>query len=168
MASRSFLPMIVLGAIPRAVSRIRAWLARAFARPRGGVLDIRGATRAHLAAEESDVPVLDIGVFKELHATLGSNTDRVRNVYAKFLKSAAERIDELRHQPAAASLTTLHALKGSAGMIGATRLANLAARLHEATTDRETLAASIDDIERELTRFHGVLNAQLDAVSGAR
>src|SRR5262245_24808087 len=80
-----------------------------------------------------DVAVLDLGVFKELHATLGSDTDRVRGVYSKFLDSTAKRIDELRDQPLAGCLKTLHALKGSAGMVGATRLAALADRLHEAT-----------------------------------
>jgi HPt (histidine-containing phosphotransfer) domain-containing protein len=65
-------------------------------------------------------------------------------------------------------LKTLHALKGSAGMVGASRLAALAARLQETTADRETLAGGIEDIQTELTRFHGALRAQLDSVSGVR
>lgn len=135
-------------------------------------LRARGEPGASAAAEdhmnEQDVPVLDVGVFKELHATLGSNTERVRTVYTKFLDTAAKRVDELRHQPIAASLRTLHALKGSAGMVGASRLAALAARLQDATVDQHTLAVAIPDIESELTTFHGVLNAQLESVSGAR
>lgn len=119
-------------------------------------------------AGDLDVPVLDVGVLKELHATLGSDMDRVRGVYTKFLDSAAKRIDELRHQPTAASLKTLHALKGSAGMVGANRLALLAERLHDATAEKQTLAAYIEHMKTELATFHGVLEAQLAGMSRAR
>jgi HPt (histidine-containing phosphotransfer) domain-containing protein len=152
MSSRSFLSMI----------------ARALIRTCKGVRDIHGQATAKVYTKEPDVSVLDIGMFKELHATLGNSTDRVRDVYAKFLDSAAMRVDELRHQPLAASLKTLHALKGSAAMVGASRLAILAARLQETIADGEPLAVGIHDIERELAAFHGALNAQLDSVSGAR
>jgi HPt (histidine-containing phosphotransfer) domain-containing protein len=162
------MPIILLELIPHAMGRLKARLTRLFTR--------RAAERPHAPTpamnasyvNENDVPVLDIGVFRELHVTLGSNTERVRNVYTKFLESAAKRIDELRQQPFAASLKTLHALKGSAGMVGASRLAALAARLQETTADRETLAGGIEDIQTELTRFHGALRAQLDSVSGVR
>jgi HPt (histidine-containing phosphotransfer) domain-containing protein len=158
MSSRSFLPAIVLGLIPRAASRLATQVARAFTR----------AGRRHISAYDSDVPVLDMSVFSELHATLGSNTERMRNVYTKFLDSARDRIDELRRQPIACSSKTLHALKGSAGMVGASRLAALATRLQEATLDRETLAVALEDLKRELSQFHSVLSAQLDAVSRVR
>jgi HPt (histidine-containing phosphotransfer) domain-containing protein len=162
-----FMPFILLDLIPRAISRVKTRLARIFARsPTDDSYTLASVMNASYV-NERDVPVLDVGVFRELHVTLGSNTDRVRNVYTKFLDSAAKRIDELRQQPFAASLKTLHALKGSAGMVGASRLAALAAHLQETTADRETLAGGIDDIETELSRFHGVLNAQLDSVSGS-
>jgi len=162
-----FMPIILLELIPRAVARARARLARMFARTPVDTAHTTSAMNVSYV-NDGDVPVLDVGVFRELHVTLGSNTDRVRNVYTKFLDSAAKRIDELRQQPFAASLKTLHALKGSAGMVGASRLAALAARLQETTANRETLADGIDDIQTELTRFHGALNAQLDSVSGVR
>jgi HPt (histidine-containing phosphotransfer) domain-containing protein len=167
VSGRSSLAMIVLGLIPRAASRVKIQLARVFGGASKGVRPIPGLPLTE-HPHEHEVPVLDIGVFRELHATLGSNTDRVSNVYAKFLDSAAKRIDELRHQPIAASLKTLHALKGSAGMVGASRLAALAERLQEATSDKETLVVAIDDIESELATFHGVLRAQLDSVSRVR
>lgn len=163
-----FMPIILLELIPRGLARVKARLARLFARtPADTVPTLTPATNVSYV-NDGDVPVLDVGVFRELHVTLGSNTDRVRNVYTKFLDSAAKRIDELRQQPLPASLKTLHALKGSAGMVGASRLAALAARLQETTADRETLAGGIDDIQTELTRFHGALNAQLDSVSSLR
>jgi HPt (histidine-containing phosphotransfer) domain-containing protein len=149
-------------------SRSLTQLARALIRACTGARHIQAPATAKVHENDSDVPVLDLGVFKELHATLGRNTDGVRNVYAKFLDSAAQRIDELRHQPIAASLKTLHALKGSAGMVGASRLAALAAHVQETTTDREALALAIDDIETELATFNGVLRAELDSVSRVR
>ena len=112
----------------------------------------------------STLPVLDMDVFEELHVVLGGDRDRVRSVYAKFLDSAVQRLEELKHQPSDAGARTLHALKGSAGMVGASRLA---ACLEEKLADGETPAAAvIGDIERELTVFRGVLNVQLDDTSG--
>jgi HPt (histidine-containing phosphotransfer) domain-containing protein len=111
--------------------------------------------------DEPDLPPLDVGIFKELHATLGGDSDRVRNVYTKFLDTAAQRIEELRHQPIAESRRTLHALKGTAAMVGATRLAALAGRLQEAPTTDETLAQGIGDIEVELTHFQYALSEEL-------
>jgi HPt (histidine-containing phosphotransfer) domain-containing protein len=163
-----FMPIILLELIPRALARAKARLARLFARTPADTAHTLTPAMNVSYVNDGDVPVLDVGVFRELHVTLGSNTDRVRNVYTKFLDSAAKRIDELRQQPLPASLKTLHALKGSAGMVGASRLAALAARLQETTADRETLAGGIDDIQTELTLFHGALNAQLDSVSGLR
>src|SRR6185312_14400780 len=119
------MPIILLDLIPRAVARVKARLAR-FTRTPAETSYTPSSAMNVSYVNERDVPVLDIGVFRELHVTLGSNTDRVRNVYTKFLDSAAKRIDELRQQPLPASLKTLHALKGSAGMVGASRLAALA------------------------------------------
>jgi HPt (histidine-containing phosphotransfer) domain-containing protein len=167
MPGRSILAIMVIGLMPRAVSRVKMHLTRAFRRLRGELRHAHAPAADEDHMNEQDVPVLDVSVFRELHVTLGSNTDRVRTVYAKFLDTAAKRIDELRHQPIAASLKTLHALKGSAGMVGASRLAALAARIQEATVDPQTLAVAIPDIESELTTFHGVLNAQLESVSNA-
>ena len=123
---------------------------------------------ADVCAGDLDVAVLDVGVLNELHATLGSDIDRVRGVYEKFLDSAAKRIDELRHQSVSSNLTTLHALKGSAGMVGASRLALLAERLHDATAEKQTFSGSIESMRTELATFHGVLEAQLDSLSRAR
>ena len=140
-------------------------------------------TQAQRRANDLDVAVLDMEVFRELHATLGSDVERVRGVYAKFLESTAARIDELRHQPVAASLKTLHALKGSAGMVGASRLEILAARLQDAATEQHGApgavesgaieagvieAGAINDVESELAAFRGVLESELDSVTHPR
>jgi HPt (histidine-containing phosphotransfer) domain-containing protein len=140
-------------------ARVKSHFAHAFSRvhkksPPAGTQD------GHASAAE--VPVLDLGVFNELHATLGGSAERVCNVYAKFQDSTTQRIDELRQQPAALSVKTLHALKGSAGMVGASRLAALAARLHEATVESGTLpAGAVAEIEAGLAKFRETLRGQL-------
>jgi HPt (histidine-containing phosphotransfer) domain-containing protein len=112
------------------------------------------------------VHVLDRQVFEELLATFGNDTGRVRSVYRKFVDTAATRLDEVRHQPAAASAATFHALKGSAGMLGANRLAAVAARLQEVALGltEETKAAGIGELEAELATFRRVLSAQLSSL----
>jgi HPt (histidine-containing phosphotransfer) domain-containing protein len=120
--------------------------------------------------DDSHVHVLDRHVFEELLATLGNDTGRVKNVYRKFVDSAAARLDELRHQPLTASAATFHALKGSAGMVGANRLAAVAARLQEAAPglNGETRVAAIGALEAELATFRRALSAQLDSLPPGR
>ena len=126
-----------------------------------------GARRVNPHADESPVHVLDRQVFEDLLATLGNDTDRVRSIYRKFVDGAVTRLDEVRHQPVTDSAATFHALKGSAGMVGANRLAAVAARLQEAAPglDGETKAAAISELEAELATFRRVLSAQLDSLS---
>ena len=117
-------------------------------------------------SDESPQHVLDRHVFDELVATLGSDTERVRNVYRKFVESAISRLAEVRHQSATDSAATFHALKGSASMVGANRLAVLAAKLQDAapSLDNETKAAGIGEVEAELAAFRIELRALLDSI----
>jgi HPt (histidine-containing phosphotransfer) domain-containing protein len=115
----------------------------------------------------SAIDVLDRHVFEDLLATLGNDTSRVKAVYGKFVDNAAKRFDELRHQSVTSIATTFHALKGSAGMVGANRLAAMAARLQDAATsglDDETRAIAIGELEAQLATFCRVLRAQLDSL----
>ena len=109
------------------------------------------------------MPILDGHVFEELLATLGNDVDRVRNVYRKFVDSAAARLEEVRHQTVTDSAATFHALKGSASMVGANRLAALAARLQEAAPclDNETKVSGIGELEAELIAFRQALSERL-------
>jgi HPt (histidine-containing phosphotransfer) domain-containing protein len=114
--------------------------------------------------------VLDRHVFDELVATLGNDKDRVKNVYRKFVDSASARLEEVRHQSVAASAATFHALKGSASMVGANRLAALAATLQDAAPglDNETKVAAVAELEVELAAFRDALGALLGAGSAGR
>jgi HPt (histidine-containing phosphotransfer) domain-containing protein len=123
-----------------------------------------------LQRDESHEHVLDRHVFDELVATLGSDTGRVNNVYRKFVDSARARLEEVRHQSVMESAATFHALKGSASMVGANRLAALAAQLQDAAAglDNETKVAAIGELEAELALFRDALAALMDASSGPR
>jgi HPt (histidine-containing phosphotransfer) domain-containing protein len=72
--------------------------------------------------------VLDGTVFHELMESL-SQAEAVAAVYRKFVGNPAVFIGRLRDQDAAERIETLHTLKGSAAMLGATRMAELAAQL---------------------------------------
>jgi HPt (histidine-containing phosphotransfer) domain-containing protein len=119
---------------------------------------------------ESQEHVLDRHVFEELLATLGNDTDRVKKVYRKFTDSASARLDEVRQQTAVESAATFHALKGSASMVGANRLAALAAKLQELAPglDNETKVAMLGELEVELAAFRDVLGALLDSIAARR
>jgi HPt (histidine-containing phosphotransfer) domain-containing protein len=121
--------------------------------------------------DESPEHVLDRHVFDELVATLGNDTERVRNVYRKFVDSANARLAEVRHQTVTERAATFHALKGSASMVGANRLAALAAKLQEAAAglDSETkVSAAVGALEVELAAFRDELGALLDALPARR
>ena len=115
--------------------------------------------------DESPQHVLDRHVFEELVATLGNDTERAGNVYRKFVESASARLEEVRHQSVTESAATFHALKGSASMVGANRLAALAAKLQDAAPglDNETKVSALEELEAELAIFREALRALMDA-----
>jgi HPt (histidine-containing phosphotransfer) domain-containing protein len=111
-------------------------------------------------SDEAQTHVLDRHVFDELLATLGNDRDRVRNVYRKFLDSAAARLEDVRHQSVTDSAATFHALKGSASMVGADRVAAVAARLQDIAPrlDNEAKVSAIGELETQLTAFRQALS----------
>jgi len=117
--------------------------------------------------DESPEHVLDRHVFEELIATLGNDTARLRNVYRKFLDSTLARLAELRHQSVIDSAATFHALKGSASMVGANRLAALAAKYQDAAPglDDETKVSAIGELKSELDLFRSALGPLLEPLS---
>src|SRR5688500_16166304 len=95
--------------------------------------------------------VLAVGVFQELQERL-SQAERVAAVYRKFVENAATFIGELRAQDVAARIDTLHTLKGSAAMMGANAMANLAAQLQEQGLNVQVEAAG-QQLTDELAKF---------------
>ncbi len=104
---------------------------------------------------------------KSCIATLGNDTARLRNVYRKFLDSTLARLAELRHQSVIDSAATFHALKGSASMVGANRLAALAAKYQDAAPglDDETKVSAIGELKSELDLFRSALGPLLEPLS---
>jgi HPt (histidine-containing phosphotransfer) domain-containing protein len=115
--------------------------------------------------EIADLPVsaLDTTVLEELRGTFGGRTELVANLYANFLVHAAQYIAVLRDAQDEARTTTLHTLKGSAAMLGAVRIAALAAQLHEASLRKaeRPLEPAIRQLEDELAMFRQALARHL-------
>ncbi len=111
--------------------------------------------------------MLDRHVFEELVATLGNDTARLRRVYHKFVDSTLARLEELRNQSVIESAATFHALKGSASMVGANRLAALAAEFQEAAPglDNETKVSAVIELESQLALFRSALGPLLEGLS---
>jgi HPt (histidine-containing phosphotransfer) domain-containing protein len=109
--------------------------------------------------------VLDASVFQELQESL-SQPELVAAVYRKFVENAAAFIGELRAQDAAARVDTLHTLKGSAAMMGANAMANLAAQLQEQGSAVQVEAA-IQQLASELEKFRAAVAGRLHALGAS-
>jgi HPt (histidine-containing phosphotransfer) domain-containing protein len=111
--------------------------------------------------------VLDGTVFHELLESLNEPA-AVAAVYRKFVRNAAAFIRELRDQEPTARIDTLHTLKGSAAMMGATRMAKLAAHLQvQLQGSSLPVAQAIEELESELEKFRLALDAQLLTLGGS-
>ncbi|MET0536260.1 MAG: Hpt domain-containing protein [Steroidobacter sp.] len=108
---------------------------------------------------------LDATVFQELLASL-SEPRAVAGVYRKFVESANSFIRELHDQEIAARVETLHTLKGSAAMMGATSMAKLAADL-QAQAESVQVAQAMQALHAELMRFRTAAAAQLLALGAS-
>lgn len=116
-------------------------------------------------ARESSPNVLDVGVFHELHESL-LQPEMVAAVYRKFIENAAVFINELRARDAAARIETLHTLKGSAAMMGATRMAELAAQL-QAQGSAVQVEPAIQQLTGELQKFRAAVAGKLHALGAS-
>lgn len=113
---------------------------------------------------EPSTEVLDVDVLHDLLASL-SEPVVVAAVYRKFVANAADFISELPNQERAARIETLHTLKGSAAMMGAKRLTQLAARLQiQAETSSVQVAEAIDELTGELAKFRLAAAARLNVL----
>jgi HPt (histidine-containing phosphotransfer) domain-containing protein len=110
--------------------------------------------------------VLDASMFQDLLESLVAPA-AVAAIYRRFLDNAATFIRELASQGAAERVETLHTLKGSAAMLGATRLSALAAKLqyqlHGSIVQVEQAARELDD---ELAKFRAAAADRLLAAGG--
>lgn len=118
-------------------------------------------------ADSNTQPTLDAEVFDELYESVCEQEVAVATLYETFLKNAARLIEALHAaEPAIAREKVLHTLKGSAAMMGATRIARLATDLQHscATLDDTRMQEVIDELGRELATLRRAVDARLAAL----
>jgi len=110
------------------------------------------------------LPALDQDVFDELHEGVCGQSRSIASLYHTFLHNAERLIETLRATEAdAVREKTLHTLKGSAAMMGAARVARLAAELQEqcGTLDAEELEDAAHRLDAELSEMRQAVDARL-------
>jgi HPt (histidine-containing phosphotransfer) domain-containing protein len=110
------------------------------------------------------LPALDPEVFDELHNGVYQSSSTVASLYRTFTDNAARLIAMLMAaESGSARQKTLHTLKGSAEMMGAARIARLAADLQQrcATLDADALTDAIQQLDQELAQMRQAVDAQL-------
>ena len=117
------------------------------------------------------LPSLDQEAFDELYESVCKKTDTVASLYDTFLTNAVRLVDSLQKSDSCADREkTLHTLKGSAAMMGAVRVARLAADLQQtsATMQHDTLQNWIEQIAIELDETGRAVDARLASLGTSR
>jgi HPt (histidine-containing phosphotransfer) domain-containing protein len=114
---------------------------------------------------------IDPEVFNEIYESVGEQVSTVASLYDTFINNALRLIAALKASESdAAREKTLHTLKGSAAMMGAARVAQLADDLQQtcATMEAETLRKWIEQIDTELDETRRAVDAQLASLGTSR
>ena len=112
------------------------------------------------------LPALDLEIFQEMQDAVAQQPTAVAALYGTFLGNATRLIATLGMAESATTREkTLHTLKGSAAMMGAARMARLAADLQSscATMPAQAMQAAIGELEAELDAIQRAIDAHLDA-----
>jgi HPt (histidine-containing phosphotransfer) domain-containing protein len=110
------------------------------------------------SSDDSLGDVLDTKLFNDLRHRMVGQPDALDGIYRRFFGHARQLISTLRDQESDARRHTLHALKGSAAMLGAKRLAALAGRVQDGNLHSPALfAQAIEGLEAELESFRRVV-----------
>ncbi|PZN33804.1 MAG: hypothetical protein DIU71_04190 [Proteobacteria bacterium] len=121
-----------------------------------------GKTADDLMLELPEHP-LDLRALEELRDSLAHDPGALAAVYRKFLETAAQTIHSLHMQDDAARISSLHSLKGTAAMLGARRLAALAARLQHRLTREWIWAPQVmEKLLDELASLRSAIAAHID------
>ena len=96
-----------------------------------------------------DQAALDRGIFETLRTSLASSA--LLEIYAVFLSDTRQRLALLSESKASGSLSqVVHAIRGSAGMIGATQIAALAERLESDSDPPSKLLRACEHLQATL------------------
>jgi PAS domain S-box-containing protein len=108
-------------------------------------------------AEEIQLPIIDLDIVSQLRELGGM--ELISSIFEEFVNESTELVNEavdaFAHNDIATVKSNLHTLKGSAGTIGVSRVAEIA-RVGEAklkTNDTSTLAQDLPNLEREFQVF---------------
>jgi len=127
-------------------------------------------SRAQIAegasADRFEPQLLDTGVFQELLGALGGDLDTVVSIYRTFLATGLTLIGSLPQQDCITQARTLHTLKGSSTMVGAERMARLAANLQYVAVKaiHPIIKTRIDELTGELDMFREAINAHVKSL----
>jgi HPt (histidine-containing phosphotransfer) domain-containing protein len=110
--------------------------------------------------------VLDAALFRELLGSFAGDLEIVISIYRTFIRTTMQLVESLPTQDCATQARTLHTLKGSAAMVGADRIADLALRLQHvaANSIHPIVKTRIDELIGELAMFRGALRAQAESL----
>jgi two-component system, sensor histidine kinase and response regulator len=127
------------------------------------VLDGRAQAPASTSSPNGRQPVLDEGVFQRMARMMPPNA--VREVYEACVNDVRARSPEMRTASAANDLSfvrqTAHTFKGSAGMIGARKLASAAAELELGIYKPDEVPELIDNLLSCCDELHRMLMSKL-------
>lgn len=129
--------------------------------------DPRKLEDSAIGGSSSEDEVLDRKVLQELFESL-TQPATVAALYRKFVGNADAFIRELHIQEEAARVDTLHTLKGSAAMMGARRIAQLA--MHWEThlqSSSVQVARATEELAGELAKFRAAAAARLREIGGS-
>ncbi len=108
-------------------------------------------------AEEIQLPIIDLDIVSQLRELGGM--ELISSIFEEFVNESTqlvnEAVDAFAQNDIATVKSNLHTLKGSAGTIGVSRVAEIA-RVGEAklkTNDTSTLAKDLPNLEREFRVF---------------
>ena len=126
-------------------------------------LEQRERSAAEAPPVEGKQPVLDEGVLQRMNGMMP--TSAVREVYEACLADVRARTPEMRAAAAAEDLyfvrRTAHTFKGSAGMVGAKRLAAAAAELELGAYRPDDVPHMIDNLLSCCDELHRMLMSKL-------
>lgn len=118
-------------------------------------------------------PVLDPSVFEELWESLRWRAKPLQEIYDAVIENVRNTIqllDALEKTPTQKILRSLHTVRGSASMVGAKRLARIAAKLEHAASNQQLDRKAVEEVQlpKALRDLELELDQRLSSYSNAR
>lgn len=122
-------------------------------------------TAGNVPEDTAAWPALDLTVLQELWESVGWRTSALGKIYESFIANVRGAIHLLESDnlPLTQVRRSLHTIRGSGGMVGATRIARAVGTLEHALANNQLTPAAIQavDLPRELREFEAALEQRL-------